>query len=108
MVIKTILDTDLYKFTTSYAYIKLFPYALGTFSFKDRDETRYTAGFLEALKNELQSLSLVSLTEAELEYMYGHCRFLTKVYLVLLSSFSFYTKKLEVFVFYVKHNNILV
>lgn len=28
MVIKTILDTDLYKFTTSYAYIKLFPYAL--------------------------------------------------------------------------------
>ena len=26
MVIKTILDTDLYKFTTSYAYIKLFPY----------------------------------------------------------------------------------
>ena len=27
MVIKTILDTDLYKFTTSYAYIKLFPYA---------------------------------------------------------------------------------
>ena len=38
MVIKTILDTDLYKFTTSYAYIKLFPYALGTFTFKDRDE----------------------------------------------------------------------
>ena len=30
MVIKTILDTDLYKFTTSYAYIKLFPYAIGT------------------------------------------------------------------------------
>lgn len=28
MVIKTILDTDLYKFTTSYAYIKLFPYAM--------------------------------------------------------------------------------
>ena len=36
MVIKTILDTDLYKFTTSYAYIKLFPYAIGTFTFKDR------------------------------------------------------------------------
>lgn len=50
MVIKTILDTDLYKFTTSYAYIKLFPYALGTFTFKDRDETEYTEGFLEALK----------------------------------------------------------
>lgn len=30
MIVKTLLDTDLYKFTTSYAYIKLFPYAMGT------------------------------------------------------------------------------
>lgn len=42
MIINTILDTDLYKFTTSYAYIKLFPSAIGTFSFRDRDETVYT------------------------------------------------------------------
>lgn len=48
MIIKTILDTDLYKFTTSYAYIKLFPYAMGTFSFKDRNETEYTDDFIEA------------------------------------------------------------
>ena len=108
MVIKTILDTDLYKFTTSYAYIKLFPYALGTFSFKDRDETRYTAGFLEALKNELQSLSLVSLTEAELEYMYGHCRFLPKVYWEWLSSFRFDPKKIEVFLDDEQHLHIEV
>ena len=52
MIIKSILDTDLYKFTTSYAYIKLFPYAVGTFSFKDRDETEYSDEFLKALKEE--------------------------------------------------------
>ena len=28
MIVRTLLDTDLYKFTTSYAYIKLFPYAM--------------------------------------------------------------------------------
>lgn len=28
MIIKSILDTDLYKFTTSYAYMKLFPQAI--------------------------------------------------------------------------------
>lgn len=38
MIVRTLLDTDLYKFTTSYAYIKLFPYAMGTFSFNDRNE----------------------------------------------------------------------
>ena len=61
MVIKTILDTDLYKFTTSYAYIKLFPYAMGTFTFKERDDTEYTEGFQHALKNEIQNLSLLGL-----------------------------------------------
>lgn len=40
MIVKTLLDTDLYKFTTSYAYIKLFPYAMGTFSFNDRGSLR--------------------------------------------------------------------
>lgn len=33
MIVRTLLDTDLYKFTTSYAYIKLFPYAMGKFSY---------------------------------------------------------------------------
>lgn len=36
MIVKSILDTDLYKFTTSYAYMKLFPHAIGTFEFFDR------------------------------------------------------------------------
>ena len=96
MVIKTILDTDLYKFTTSYAYIKLFPYALGTFTFKDRDVTEYTEGFLEALKNEIHNLSLVSLRKEELEYMSSHCRFLPRVYWEWLSSFRFDPDKIAV------------
>lgn len=96
MVIKTILDTDLYKFTTSYAYIKLFPYAMGTFAFKDRDETEYTEGFLEALKNEIHNLEMVKLTPEEQEYMTSHCRFLPGVYWEWLSSFRFDPKKIEV------------
>ena len=97
MVIKTILDTDLYKFTTSYAYIKLFPYAMGTFTFKDRDETQYTEGFLKALKSEISNLSLVALTQDELEYMANHCRFLPRVYWEWLSSFRFDPSKIEVY-----------
>ena len=96
MVIKTILDTDLYKFTTSYAYIKLFPYAIGTFTFKDRDETEYTEGFLEALKNEIHNLEMVKLTSEEQEYMTTHCRFLPSVYWEWLSSFRFDPNKIEV------------
>ena len=96
MVIQTILDTDLYKFTTSYAYIKLFPYAMGTFSFKDRDGTEYSGAFLTALKDEIRNLSLVTLRNEELEYMFSHCRFLPRVYWEWLSSFRFDPKCVEV------------
>lgn len=90
MIIKTILDTDLYKFTTSYAYIKLFPNATGTFTFKDRDETEYTEGFLAALKSEIDNLNMVSLTQDELNYMATHCRsFLASSLLGMAFFFSF-------------------
>ena len=97
MVIKTILDTDLYKFTTSYAYIKLFPYAMGTFTFKERDDTEYTEGFLQALKNEIQNLSVVALTAEERDYMSRHCRFLPPVYWEWLSSFRFDPDRINVY-----------
>ncbi len=96
MVINSILDTDLYKFTTSYAYIKLFPYAMGTFTFRDRDETEYTDGFLKALKNEIQNMASVALTRDEREYMTSHCRFIPPVYWEWLSSFRFDPSKIEV------------
>ena len=78
MIVKTLLDTDLYKFTTSYAYIKLFPYAMGTFSFNDRNETKYTEAFLETLKAE------------------KNCRFLPRVYWEWLSSFRFDPNKIDI------------
>lgn len=95
-MIHTILDTDLYKFTTSYAYIKLFPYAMGTFSFKDRDETAYTDEFLQELREAVNSLAQIALTTEELEYMTRHCRFLPRVYWEWLSSFRFQPEKVDI------------
>lgn len=105
-MIHTILDTDLYKFTTSYAYIKLFPYAMGTFSFKDRDETVYTEAFLSKLKAEVANLANVALTDKELEYMTRNCRFLPRVYWEWLSSFRFQPEKIDIYLDKEHHLNI--
>lgn len=56
-MIKSLLDNDLYKFTTSYAYMKMFPHAVGTFTFVDRNKEVYTQEFLETLKLEIYSMS---------------------------------------------------
>ena len=106
MMIHTILDTDLYKLTTSYAYIKLFPYAMGTFSFKDRDETVYTEAFLNKLKAEVANLANVALTDKELEYMTRNCRFLPRVYWEWLSSFRFQPEKIDIYLDEEHHLNI--
>lgn len=41
MYTNSIIDQDLYKFTTSYAYMKMFPQATGTFKFYDRNHKIY-------------------------------------------------------------------
>lgn len=94
MIIQNILDTDLYKFTTSYAYIKLFPYAEGTFTFQDRDQTVYSEDFLKAVKKEIEKLREVKLTSEEQEFMTHHCRFLPPVYWEWLASFRFNPEKI--------------
>ena len=108
MIVRTILDTYLYKFTTSYAYIKLFPYAMGRFSFKDRDETEYTEEFLEKLKAEIDNLSRLILTYEEQEYMTRSCRFLPRVYWEWLSSFRFDPGKIEVYLDEAHHLHVEV
>ena len=55
-IIKSVLDTDLYKFTTSYAYSKLFPRAFGEFEFVDRSNGDYPEGFDKLLLAELKSM----------------------------------------------------
>lgn len=85
MVVKSILDTDLYKFTTSYAYMKLFPYSIGTFEFFDRDSTEYSDEFLENLRIELCNLGSLKLTKDEQEFMTNNCRFIPPMYWEWLS-----------------------
>lgn len=108
MIINSILDTDLYKFTTSYAYIKLFPYAMGTFQFIDRDETEYSEEFLAKLKTEIETLKHVCLRNDELQYMYKHCRFIPLVYWEWLSSFRFNPDQIEIYLDSKKHLHISI
>ena len=94
MCINSILDTDLYKLTTSYAYMKLFPEAEGTFSFKDRDKTEYDDRFIEMLKLEFAKLSMVRMTKEELEWS-NNIRFIPAFYFEWLNQFRFDFNKIK-------------
>lgn len=94
-MILSILDTDLYKFSTSNAYFQLYPLAEGTFRFNDRAGERYGEDFLSALKEEVASLGSLSLTEEEFSYVCRRVRYIPRNYWEWLKGFRFSPEKIR-------------
>ena len=88
-MILSILDNDLYKFSTSYAYMKLYPEAVGTFTFTDRDNTVYSEEFLTALNLELNKLRQLQLKVDEFYWCVEHIPYIPQVYWEWLENFRY-------------------
>ena len=95
-IIQSVLDTDLYKFTTSYAYSKLYPRAYGQFRFIDRGKTTYPQGFAEELKKEIQEMSKLSLTKDEASFLYHELPYLPPTYIDFVRGFRFDPEEVKV------------
>ena len=95
-IIQSVLDTDLYKFTTSYAYSKLYPRAYGQFRFIDRGKTTYPQGFAEELKKELQEMSKLALTKDEASFLYRELPYLPPTYIDVVRGFRFDPEEVKV------------
>lgn len=95
-IIKSLLDTDLYKLSTSYFYFRKFPEAQGTFTFIDRGETEYNENFLLDFKLELQNLKNLKLGNAELEEVMKKVgRYIPRCYFEWMQGFSFDPEKIK-------------
>ena len=88
-IIKSILDTDLYKLTTSYAYSKLFPRAYGEFEFVDRDDRDYPEGFDRLLQQELEEMTRLSLSDEEEQFLRRTLPYLPPIYIDFLKGLRF-------------------
>lgn len=95
-IIKSILDTDLYKFSTSYAYAKLFPRARGRFAFVDRADTVYPEGFDELLKAEIELMTQLRLSDEEADFLSRECPYLPPFYIDYLRGYQFDPREVQV------------
>ena len=95
----SILDTDLYKFTVSYAYMKMFPNAECTFTFKDRNNIKRSEEFLNAFKNKIRQYELVHLTDEEYNWLTTNdsISFIPPHYWEWLMSFRFDMDKMNIY-----------
>ena len=105
-MVYSILDTDLYKFSTSYAYMKMFPNAECTFTFKDRNKVKRTPEFLEKFKEQIKKYELVHLTMEEFNWLVTNksIDFIPVHYWEWLMSFRFDLDKMNI---YLDENGIL-
>ena len=94
-MILSILDTDLFKFSTSNAYFQLYPLAEGTFKFNDRAAEVYDESFLATLREEFAHLERLSLTDEEFAYVTRKIRYIPRNYWEWLRGFRFESGKIE-------------
>lgn len=98
-MIYSILDTDLYKFSTSNAYFQLYPLAEGTFKFNDRAKEDWRGtDFLEQMKMELAKLSNLALTENEKNWCVENIPYISANYWEWLSTFRFDYDKINIWI----------
>ena len=107
-MIISLLDTDLYKFSTSYSYMKLYPEAEGTFTFCDRNNTVFDEKFIETLDLELSKLCMLSLTLSEKQWCVKHIPYIPEVYWEWLKGFKFDYDKIHTWLDDKKHLHIEV
>lgn len=93
-MVKSIIDTDLYKLTVSNAYYQLYRSAEGTFKFNDRNHEKYDYNFLKILDEEFTKLSYLKMTDEEYEYLLS-IRFLSTNYTEWLKNFQFEKDKIK-------------
>lgn len=108
MIINSILENDLYKFSMGYYYQCMYPNAIGTFTFKDRNQTVYSEAFVKQLKEELKQLSSLFLQKAEFDWAVKTIPYIPQCYWEWLQGFRFEPNRIKVWLDEEKHLHIEV
>ena len=95
-MVRSLLDTDVYKFTTSYAYMKNYPDAEGEFSFIDRNNTEFSIDEIDDLRSHIYRLGELFLTNFEMDWCIKNIPFIPRYYWEWLRCFHFDVRKINV------------
>ena len=95
MIITSLLDTDLYKFTMMQAVLHQFPGAQVEYKFKCRNKGMSLAPFADEIRSEIRSLCSLQFQDAELNYLRS-LRFIKSDFVDFLGLFKLNEKYLTI------------
>ena len=88
-IINHFTDDDLYKFTMCCAVIDNFPRAQVKYTFTDRNNTVYPAGFADRFMEQIEMLEKVVITDEEIAFMQRKCSYIPHWFYTYLKGFRF-------------------
>jgi nicotinate phosphoribosyltransferase len=95
MIITSLIDTDLYKFTMMQVVLHQFPGAQVEYRFKCRNQGVELASFVDEIRSEIRSLCSLRFQEEELQYL-GSLRYIKSDFVDFLALFQLNEKYIQV------------
>lgn len=89
MIIKHFTDNDLYKFSVMLAIQKLYPWAYVKYAFTNRGGTQFPEGFAERMREEVEAMADLKLTQEEKKFVKTKCYFFDPVFVDFLEGFRY-------------------
>jgi nicotinate phosphoribosyltransferase len=90
LMIYSILDNDLYKFTMQMAVLELFPDAVAEYRFINRGTQRFTESFVRELRRVIdEDIPSLALTDNEYQWLKAECPYFKSMYLEHLKNYRF-------------------
>jgi len=97
MIIKSIIDTDLYKLTMQNAVIKHFPNLKVKYKFTDRNKISFPDGFDKDIIDEVKQMEKLKLTRPEKDFLNDKCgSYLPPTYVDFLKGFRYDSSELNI------------
>ena len=95
-IIKSMIDTDLYKLTMQQAVIKKFPNAVVKYTFFNRGDSSFPDSFKLQLQDQLQHMRQLVLTPSEKSWLRINCPYLDPTYLDFLAGYRYDPNEVKV------------
>lgn len=88
-IISHFTDNDLYTFTCQYYILETYPRAEVEYTFYDRNAQTYPKGFDALLREQVEKMREVVITDEEVNYMQRKCQYLPLWYFTFLKGYRF-------------------
>ncbi len=88
-LIQHFTDNDIYTFSMCYLYLSTFPRASGRYTFIDRNNTVYPAGFGQKVAQQIKAMEDIAISDDEIEYMRSKCYYFPSWFYTFLRGYRF-------------------